>query len=154
MNKISILVAFAFVCALSFAQGGYEECGSTEQNCMQQCCQSAGGTFTFTADYGECGGESLDTAAAETAYMDCSASVCRPALINCVAPSANCAGGYTSCFNSCRAGGLDTESCDASCFEPATTCVATAPAAARHSFSHSASWGPLHAGKTNFFLFP
>lgn len=118
-----MLAAFALLCAAAFAQGTAEECGSVEQNCFTSCCNSAGGTFSATGDVGSCEGTSANSEAASAAYTDCVSSTCRPALLSCAAPQSTCATSYTSCFNSCKSGGESTESCDSSCFGPATTCV-------------------------------
>lgn len=124
MNRAFVLAAFLIICAAPLAEEPYDQCLSQEKICMEQCCDSAGGTFTLKeGDVGNCKGDAYTDEAVGASYLECASSECTPAAFNCAAPGSNCEEEYSSCYNSCKPLREGTESCKNGCSERGISCV-------------------------------
>lgn len=121
MKYSIILMAFALLCAFSFAQE--DQCGSLEELCGRNCCEPNGGTTQITTDYIGCEFPGTTPDSTVDAYHACAASQCRVPVLDCYVPGSPCGQGFSACYSICISGGNTAQQCDDSCLTDAMSCV-------------------------------
>ncbi len=121
MRYSILLIAFALVCAFSFAQE--DQCASLEEQCGRNCCEPNGGTTQVTTDYITCEFPGTTSDSTVDLYHSCAATQCREPVLDCYVPGSPCGQGFSSCYSICISGGSTAQQCDDSCLTDAMSCV-------------------------------